>query len=400
MPGTRSSKTDRAPRRSRRRARRAELAAQERRVPDDELGLRPVGLLRLRRVGQVEQGVAVLDVVERLEDRVASVAEAVADHPLDVADPDGHPGQLGGVGVELDAEDGLGADLRELHRRLADERAPLDGLPLEVLERPQRRRSGSCPSRTPGRARARGGVDRGRPRKTACGFSSRGVAFVTFLPDSSELRDARPACPRTRAGAGAGSPARRGPRCRRGRCSARRAARACPGRGRARTGCRRSPARRAPSRACRPRAASSISAPVSGSTSPASNRPPLNQSIVLGAEQAAVVAILANSSPRAFAKTSEWPLRARREALRMPWAAGRRPRRTGRTADSIRKWATSSGSWPRSRRLVGQLGEVLGRLLGDLRRRSMRGRSSSGAAKTRAEDASASTGRRPRGRRA
>ena len=76
--------------------------------------------------------------VERAQDRVAAVAEAVADHPLDLADPDGHAGELGGVGVDLDAQDRLGADLRDLHRALEDERAPVDGLELEVLERPQR----------------------------------------------------------------------------------------------------------------------------------------------------------------------------------------------------------------------------------------------------------------------
>ena len=73
-----------------------------------------------------------------LQDRVAAVAEAVADHPLDLADPDGHAGELGGVGVDLDAQDRLGADLRDLHRRCEDERAPVDRLELEVLERPQR----------------------------------------------------------------------------------------------------------------------------------------------------------------------------------------------------------------------------------------------------------------------
>ena len=55
------------------------------------------------------------------QDRVAAVAQAVADHPLDLADPDGHAGELGGVGVELDAEDRLGADLRDLHRALEHE---------------------------------------------------------------------------------------------------------------------------------------------------------------------------------------------------------------------------------------------------------------------------------------
>ncbi len=65
------------------------------------------------------------------------MAQAVARHPLDLADPDRHPGELGGVGVELDAQDRLGPHPRDLLREPQDERAPLDRLPLEVLERPQ-----------------------------------------------------------------------------------------------------------------------------------------------------------------------------------------------------------------------------------------------------------------------
>ena len=72
-------------------------------------------------VGHVEECVAVFDLVERAEDRVASIAQAVADHPLDLADPDRHAGELGGVGVEFDAEDGLGPDVRDLLGRLKDE---------------------------------------------------------------------------------------------------------------------------------------------------------------------------------------------------------------------------------------------------------------------------------------
>ena len=33
---------------------------------------------------------------KRLQDRVVTVVEAVVEHPLDLADPDGHPSQLGG----------------------------------------------------------------------------------------------------------------------------------------------------------------------------------------------------------------------------------------------------------------------------------------------------------------
>ena len=162
-----------------------QLAAQERRIADDELRLRPLGLARVRRVGEVEQRVAGLDVVERAQDRVAAVAQAVADHPLDLADPDGHPGELGGVGVDLDAEDRLGADLGDLHRALEDERAPVDGLELEVLEGPQGDDQEVAASRRRGRARGRAAGARGSPRRRPPGSRSRGVAFVTFLPDRS-----------------------------------------------------------------------------------------------------------------------------------------------------------------------------------------------------------------------
>jgi len=61
----------------------------------------------------------------------------VVEHPLDLADPDRDPGKLGGIWVDLDAEDRLRADARELLGDPEDERAPLNGLELEVLERPE-----------------------------------------------------------------------------------------------------------------------------------------------------------------------------------------------------------------------------------------------------------------------
>lgn len=67
---------------------------------------RPLGLAA---VG-IEHGVALLDVVQGLEDGVAGDIEAVAEHPLDLADPHRDPGQLRGIGVELDAEHVLGPD--------------------------------------------------------------------------------------------------------------------------------------------------------------------------------------------------------------------------------------------------------------------------------------------------
>jgi hypothetical protein len=43
-----------------------DLASEEWRVPHHHIRLRPLGLSRLARVGQVEQGILLTDVVERL----------------------------------------------------------------------------------------------------------------------------------------------------------------------------------------------------------------------------------------------------------------------------------------------------------------------------------------------
>ena len=78
-----------------------DFVAQKRRVADDDVGGGPVGFAA---VG-VEQGVAVFDAVERLEDGVEGVGVAVTAAPLDVADPDGHSRQFGGEFVDFEAED-------------------------------------------------------------------------------------------------------------------------------------------------------------------------------------------------------------------------------------------------------------------------------------------------------
>jgi hypothetical protein len=53
----------------------------------------------------------VFDAVERLQDGVDGVRVAVAAAPLDVADPDGDAGQLGGEFVDFEAEDVVRAGL-------------------------------------------------------------------------------------------------------------------------------------------------------------------------------------------------------------------------------------------------------------------------------------------------
>ena len=112
--------------------------AQERRVADDELGLGP----RRRDGGAFvvvgEDRVAQLDVVEGLQHRVARVAVAVVQHPLDVADPDRDARQLLRVRVDLDPQHVVRVHPRELAGDAQPLRAPPDRLVLQVLEQSQR----------------------------------------------------------------------------------------------------------------------------------------------------------------------------------------------------------------------------------------------------------------------
>ena len=78
-----------------------ELPAQERRVAHDELGLRPLGLLRMLRVGEVEDGVHTADALDRCQHRMVGHLESVVVHPLEIADPDYDLGKLLGVGVDF-----------------------------------------------------------------------------------------------------------------------------------------------------------------------------------------------------------------------------------------------------------------------------------------------------------
>ena len=110
-----------------------QLAAQERRVAHDHVRVGPLGPRAVR----VQNRIPALDGVERAQDRVAAGVEAVGAHPLDLADPDRDAGELGGVGVELDAEHGLGPDCGEAAGQA--ERLGLEvGAVLDVLERAQR----------------------------------------------------------------------------------------------------------------------------------------------------------------------------------------------------------------------------------------------------------------------
>ena len=93
----------------RRRVSRHLVAISEGRVPHDEVHPGPVGLPGVVGVGEVEDGVLALEGVHGAEDGVAPGAGAVLAGPLEVADPDGHLGELEGVRVDLDAVELPGA---------------------------------------------------------------------------------------------------------------------------------------------------------------------------------------------------------------------------------------------------------------------------------------------------
>ena len=106
------------------------LSAKERWIPDHDIGFRPFRLSAFR--GQAR--VAALDGIERFQDGVVGLVESVAAHPLDLADPHRHPGQLGGVGVDLEPLDVGRADGRERARKPHRLGFQLDSV-LQVLER-------------------------------------------------------------------------------------------------------------------------------------------------------------------------------------------------------------------------------------------------------------------------
>ena len=114
-----------------------ELAAQKRRVADDDIGIRPVWLGSVRRKDRV----SALDRVKRLQDRVTRLPETVAPHPLDLADPDRHPRKLRRVGVDFKPLTSKGSNLvlnfatsaaGSIHIEIHDEAGrPLPGFALE-----------------------------------------------------------------------------------------------------------------------------------------------------------------------------------------------------------------------------------------------------------------------------
>ena len=75
--------------------------------------------------------------LERFQDGPVVQAIAVAQHPLNLADPHRQPGQFGGVGIDFDAEHGFRPDRRKTSLQAQRLRFQHD-LMFDVLQRPQR----------------------------------------------------------------------------------------------------------------------------------------------------------------------------------------------------------------------------------------------------------------------
>src|ERR1700730_1585515 len=98
-------------------------------IADDNVGLGPDG----GRAVIVDDGVAALDVVKRLQDRLPPDVKAAATHPLNFTDPDRDARQLGGVGIDLNSKQCLRPCRRKARgkpKQLALNRDP----PFDVLE--------------------------------------------------------------------------------------------------------------------------------------------------------------------------------------------------------------------------------------------------------------------------
>ena len=99
------------------------------RIADDGVGLGPFGLLVVR----VDQLIAALDAVQLSQDRLSRDRKRLIELPLQFADPNRHPRQFGRVGVDFDAEDGIGSDTL-LVRREIERSSLLHYRDVEVLE--------------------------------------------------------------------------------------------------------------------------------------------------------------------------------------------------------------------------------------------------------------------------
>ena len=84
-----------------------------------------------------QQRIPAFDGVQRAQNRLAGHIKAVAAHPLNFPDPDRHPGQLGGVGVNLNPFDAFRPNRRKLPVQPQRLGVQIDAM-FQVLERQQR----------------------------------------------------------------------------------------------------------------------------------------------------------------------------------------------------------------------------------------------------------------------
>src|SRR4051812_626408 len=89
------------------------FASQKWRVSHDKVRNWPYWFPRLLWHAQIQNRIHVLDILERLEHRVAGGHEAVLQHPLQVANPDDDLGKFLSKGVDFDAKELVGADVGE-----------------------------------------------------------------------------------------------------------------------------------------------------------------------------------------------------------------------------------------------------------------------------------------------
>src|ERR1700733_6951289 len=114
-----------------------QLAPEEWGISNDELRGWPRSFGRIRFVLD-ENGVAVLDRLQRTQDRIALIAKAVGDHPLNLADPHRYTRQLRSIAVELDPEHDLRTDAGKLLAPSHRPRGPHDCFLFQVFHRAQR----------------------------------------------------------------------------------------------------------------------------------------------------------------------------------------------------------------------------------------------------------------------
>ena len=88
------------------------------------------------RIGQIDDRILLLEVMEWLKNRLMLDREPVVLLPLDEPDPDGHLSQVEGVGIDLDPKELMRPDLQlEFHQTAMS--ALDEDLFLQVFQHPQ-----------------------------------------------------------------------------------------------------------------------------------------------------------------------------------------------------------------------------------------------------------------------